>query len=1839
MVTDLGLMTADAPVRPRPAISGNIIVALLLSVIILIGGYFRFVGLNWDDYTYLHPDERFLMQVASGLGGAHSLTYTNPADLTPDQIAQRDRCLARYPDTNGVGTYFDAECSTYNPFNIGFSTFVYGTLPTFTHRAMAELFVNVTGDPSWTQFYQIQLPSRLVSAIAEMLVIVVVFCAGLRAHDKWIGLLAAALYSFTAFSIQQAHFGTSDPMANLFSALSILFAICVQRDGKLRDYALFGVAFGCALASRINLLPLVGLIFVAAALRVMPAFARGVGRMDRDEVLTQHGVGLLMAGLTTLVVFRLLNPYAFMGPGVFGILPNERWLDEVGKARYFVSGDWDAPPNWQWVARPRYLFALWNMVAWGMGIAFGVAAWASAAVGLWRLIRGRSGALANAIPLAWIVAYFALIGGQWVMTMRYYLPLYPALAVLAAWGLVSLVRRTQYRRVLGSQFSVQGSGSQSDDALRTPHSELRTQNSEHSTENRELRTENRIRRIFGTVALIGVLTFTLLWGLGFTNVYRNLTNRVAASVWFWEQVPGDFAMRIDDAPADTPLINIALANNGFPGNDYNLEGQATQFAFAGASFTYDFTAPATGSVSSIYAPHLGDLTSTPEEETLRFRVLRTGDGATLATAQLRADLPRDDHPLGNAYTIPLDAPLMVNEGESYRFEVTLDVGMSVVSGGSVVVWEGDWDDPLPVKTCTPTDGLTLADDPASGRFTAADCNGRDAYWALLGGGYKLQLVNNDTPANRELMLQRLNDADYVIISSNRFYDSMTRNPARWPMTTRYYEALFSGELGFDVAATFNRAFGIGDFAIPDNYLPTFGAPAWLNELEAEEAFHVYDHPAVLIFRQADDYSPQMARAILESVPMQQSIAARPLSNCPENPESYYCDPTLIDQDVITSAQASRTPTYLQLTSDERALQDAGATWATRFDSGSPINTQQGFTVIVWWLAMLAFGGAAFPLLFCLFPALGDRGYGLAKIAGLLLVAWSTWYVASLRAPVWTGGGIAVALAALALLSLVVVWRRRREFGAFVIGRWRLLAGIEAITLLCFVGFLLVRLSNPDLWHYAFGGEKPMDFAYFNGVLRSSVFPAVDPWYAGGYINYYYFGFVLAGAPTLLLGVMPQIAYNLIIPTVFALTGIGAFSVAYNVVDALREWNKADADEADAARRVPTESSEDLDADVQLPVRTTSSADVETERALSASATTFTYGDKPHRLANPWLAGIAALILTVLLGNLDTPRTFLGGVAQLGGYEAPPTLLEFLMAEAQTANEPIDFVALEQRAANPSLVDNLRYELSNTGGLLSSIGTGFMRLIGGSPLPLAPHRWYWGPTRLLGETQGGNSIVEMPYFTFLYGDLHAHMMSMPLQFLALGFLLNEVLSARRGNRSRRAAALALLVGAITVGILFATNSWDWITYLLLSIVGLGYAWWLGWRKISRRSLLALVATLGGFYMAQSLASLPFTTWFANAYTGLALWQDDKTPLWAFFSIHGLFLLLLVSLLVWDTGRWFRAARVSSLRGQAPYLIAGAAFVGAALIGAVIATLMGYQVALVVVPLLVWIILLFFREGQSRAMQFLLALAGLALALMLGVEVFVLVGDIGRQNTIFKFYMQVWLLLSIVGGAAFAWLWTSAPRWGGGLRNVWTGLTALLVLIAALYPFMATRGRALDRFSTEVPITLDGFAYMNYATYGEQGEYFALDGDYRMIRWLQENVVGLPVIMEGQSEPNLYKWGSRISINTGLPSVIGWDWHQTQQRALYSMGAFVRQRGSNVNAFYNTTDIAAAWRILDFYDVDYIIVGALERIYYPPASLAKLDQMVGQGLLREVYRDGEDRIYQVVWSDETRVAIGN
>ncbi len=135
---------------------------------------------------------------------------------------------------------------------------------------------------------------------------------------------------------------------------------------------------------------------------------------------------------------------------------------------------------------------------------------------------------------------------------------------------------------------------------------------------------------------------------------------------------------------------------------------------------------------------------------------------------------------------------------------------------------------------------------------------------------------------------------------------------------------------------------------------------------------------------------------------------------------------------------------------------------------------------------------------------------------------------------------------------------------------------------------------------------------------------------------------------------------------------------------------------------------------------------------------------------------------------------------------------------------------------------------------------------------------------------------------------------------------------------------------------------------------------------------------------------------------------------------------------------------------------------------------------------------------------------------------------------------------------------------------------------------------------------------------------LSQDYQAIRWMQENIQGSPVIVEANMR-DLYRWGSRYSINTGLPSVAGWEWHQQQQRAI-NPGIWVSNRIDQIDGFYKTINIETARKFLEQFGVEYFVVGQLERNIFPHLSLEKFER--GNGLYwNEVFRDGDTVIYQV------------
>jgi len=217
-----------------------------------------------------------------------------------------------------------------------------------------------------------------------------------------------------------------------------------------------------------------------------------------------------------------------------------------------------------------------------------------------------------------------------------------------------------------------------------------------------------------------------------------------------------------------------------------------------------------------------------------------------------------------------------------------------------------------------------------------------------------------------------------------------------------------------------------------------------------------------------------------------------------------------------------------------------------------------------------------------------------------------------------------------------------------------------------------------------------------------------------------------------------------------------------------------------------------------------------------------------------------------------------------------------------------------------------------------------------------------------------------------------------------------------------------------------------------------------------------------------------------------------------------------------------------------------------------------------------------------------------------------------------------LMSVSAAAALFWLIPMIKKWKIPFRISWRVLFMILLSGAALYPILGGVAKIKDRMVVDAPHTLDGMEFMKYATYHDLDTALDLSQDYDAIRWVQDNIEGSPVIVEANQVE--YHWATRYTVYTGLPGVVGWNWHQRQQRTL-TPHDWIFSRVEDVNAFYDTADLGAAADFLEKYQVSYIIVGQLERAKYLPAGINKFNQGLGT-LWQVVYHSQETTIYQTI-----------
>ncbi|MHB0876903.1 MAG: DUF2298 domain-containing protein [Anaerolineae bacterium] len=786
----------------------------------------------------------------------------------------------------------------------------------------------------------------------------------------------------------------------------------------------------------------------------------------------------------------------------------------------------------------------------------------------------------------------------------------------------------------------------------------------------------------------------------------------------------------------------------------------------------------------------------------------------------------------------------------------------------------------------------------------------------------------------------------------------------------------------------------------------------------------------------------------------------------------------------------------------------------------------------WLIVLEAVGLAGLPLTRRLFAHLPDGGSAFARPLALLLGTYLLWLLGML------GFLTVTPMAVLACLAVVLA------AGLALGGNWRLttaerrsLVAGEVVFVAAFALAAFVRAHNPEIS----ATEKPMEFAFLNSILRGETLPPGDPWLSGYSISYYYFGYLMVAALTRLAAVAPGQAFNLGIATLFAMTTAGAFSVVRNLIVISRRRDAMDD-------TTPTAGGE----------------------SFGPAATVFGL--------------LGALSLTVM-GNLEG---FLDAVHSRGlGSAAFWRWLDIKdLLEAPVAG------------------------------------------------PWLPQRvwWWWRASRVINDRSPLGTPIEVidefPFFSFLLGDMHPHVLALPFVVLAVGICLEWAL--RLHDNPRPAAHRRFLAFAIvSIGALGFLNTWDWPIYLALfaaaTFIGLRGAD-TGARLKGALRLLA-IAGIGG-----ALAYLPFFLSFESQASGIVPTLFSATKLRQFAVMFGPFLFVAAAFV----GRQVWVQRQAVVRRglqwwlllfAVPFLVLAVLCLGLVALPAgqaalqqlssmdevrqvvgdrpwsqVILSLLAAKVAspwmlLCVTGIIAGALAVIERrngaadppaedadaaarmdEGHLPA-DFALALIGIALALTWAVEFVYLRDFFGtRMNTVFKFYYQAWVLLALGCGYGAYYLWS---RLRGGSRLLFALPAAALLAAGLVYPALATWTKA-SGFANAA--TLDGTRYLAASS----------PDDYAAIRWLNENVADSPVILEACG--GSYSEYARVSSNTGLPTVYGWDFHEIQWRG----GSRFQGRQQDVADLYQARTWAEAQALLAEYDVRYVYVGRLEREKYGPTA---------------------------------------
>ncbi len=515
-------------------------------------------------------------------------------------------------------------------------------------------------------------------------------------------------------------------------------------------------------------------------------------------------------------------------------------------------------------------------------------------------------------------------------------------------------------------------------------------------------------------------------------------------------------------------------------------------------------------------------------------------------------------------------------------------------------------------------------------------------------------------------------------------------------------------------------------------------------------------------------------------------------------------------------------------------------------------------------------------------------------------------------------------------------------------------------------------------------------------------------------------------------------------------------------------------------------------------------------------------------------------------------------------------------------------------------------------------TGIEALMQPPPQPFrwVPDRfwWWWQASRTVRDyTLDGRPIEvidEFPFFSFLLGDVHPHVLSIPFVLLWVAWVYNLFRGGGRGQRWFGLAWPHLVLTPVLAGGLAFLNAWD---FPMALVVG-GLALFVQGLHRGRRRNLALqraVTWLLVMGLAGVVLYLPFYWSFSSQVRGILpnlLHPTRGFHLWVMFG--PLFVPLFLALVAWARGMglswrvlWSSGGRLGLVVWLGlwsfswavaflallvfPQSLQGLNALGVPDVITLVTASLGRHLRFIVSPLTLVALLslgaaVASRARASAAVAFSALLVAWAAVLVLIPNHLYVWDHFGtRMNTVFKLYYQAWWLWSVVAAVGSVWGWRH--RWGMH-RAGWlaSGVWTLALAAALVYPLLALPDRT-NGFRPTYGWTLDGLVHVKRSDPDE----------WAAARFLLEAPLGTVAEAVGGS----YSPYARMATWSGQPNVLGWPGHEIQWRGTAEV---LGSREADMARLYTTRRQEEIREILERYGVRYVVVGRWERTKYQASA---------------------------------------